>query len=101
MKDGRIIPTLQSLSEGQSQLFHLFATNIRYGERADINMSIRLRDITGLVIIDEIAAHLHPTLQHDVSPAAHKNVPQSPVHRIVPFSVISTWHGKGVWSKWT
>ena len=26
MRDGRIIPTLQSLSEGQSQLFHLFAT---------------------------------------------------------------------------
>ena len=45
-ENGRIIPTLQSLSEGQSQLFHLFATIIRYGERADINMSIRLSDIT-------------------------------------------------------
>ena len=47
-------PHLQSLSEGQSQLFHLFATIIRYGERADINMSTRLADITGLVVIDEI-----------------------------------------------
>ena len=68
MGDGRIIPALQSLSEGQSQLFHLFVTIIRYGERADLNKSIDLSQITGLVIIDEIAAHLHPTLQHDVLP---------------------------------
>ena len=68
MGDGRIIPTLQSLSEGQSQLFHLFVTIIRYGERPDLNRSVNLSQITGLVIIDEIAAHLHPTLQHDVLP---------------------------------
>ena len=68
MGDGRIIPALQSLSEGQSQLFHLFATIIRYGERTDLNRSVDLSQITGLVIIDEIAAHLHPTLQHDVLP---------------------------------
>ena len=68
MGDGRIIPTLQSLSEGQSQLFHLFATVIRYGDRTDLNRSVDLSQITGLVIIDEIAAHLHPTLQHDVLP---------------------------------
>ena len=68
MGDGRIIPTLQSLSEGQSQLFHLFTTIIRYGERTDFVRSVILSEITGLVIIDEIAAHLHPTLQHDVLP---------------------------------
>ena len=68
MGDGRRIPTLQSLSEGQSQLFHLFATIIRYGERTDLNRSVDLSQITGLVVIDEIAAHLHPTLQHDVLP---------------------------------
>jgi len=68
MSDGRIIPTLQSLSEGQSQLFHLFATVIRYGERTNLNRSVNLSQITGLVVIDEIAAHLHPTLQHDVLP---------------------------------
>ena len=66
--DEPIIPTLQSLSEGQSQLFHLFATIIRYGERPDLIRSVDLSQITGLVIIDEIAAHLHPTLQHDVLP---------------------------------
>ena len=68
MGDGRIIPTLQALSTGQSQLFHLFATIIRYGEHTDLNRSVDISQITGLVVIDEIAAHLHPTLQHDVLP---------------------------------
>jgi hypothetical protein len=68
MGDGQSIPTLQSLSEGQSQLFHLFATIIRYGEHVDLNKSIHLHEITGLVVIDEIDTHLHPTLQHDVLP---------------------------------
>ena len=76
MSDGRIIPTLQSLSEGQSQLFHLFATIIRYGERTDLNRSIRLSDITGLVIIDEIDAHLHPTLLHGIVPKLIKLFPK-------------------------
>ena len=68
MGDGRIIPTLQSLSEGQSQLFHLFVTIIRYGERTDLHKSVNLSQITGLVVIDEIDTNLHPTLQHDVLP---------------------------------
>ena len=68
LNNGQIIPTLQSLSEGQSQLFHLFTTIIRYGDRGNINMSIRLADITGVVLIDEIDAHLHASLQHEVLP---------------------------------
>ena len=70
------IPNLQSLSEGQSQLFHLFATIIRYGERADINVSTQLDEITGLVVIDEIDTHLHTTLQHDVVPQLIKLFPK-------------------------
>lgn len=76
MGDGRVIPTFQSLSEGQSQLFHLFATIIRYGERTDLIRSADLSQITGLVIIDEVAAHLHPTLQHDVLPQLIKLFPK-------------------------
>ncbi len=60
------IPNLQSLSEGQSQLLHLFTTIIRHSESADIQMSTRLSEIIGLVVIDEIDLHLHPTLQHDI-----------------------------------
>ena len=68
LSNGKMIPSLQSLSEGQSQLFNLFTTIIRYGERDDINRSINLSDITGLVLIDEIDAHLHPSLQYEVVP---------------------------------
>ncbi|MYB95253.1 AAA family ATPase, partial [Candidatus Poribacteria bacterium] len=70
------IPNLQSLSEGQSQLLHLFTTIIRYGESADIQMSTRLSEITGLVVIDEIDTHLHATLQHDVVPQLIKLFPK-------------------------
>ena len=68
LSNGQMIPSLQALSEGQSQLFHLFATIIRYGERDDINKSIHLRDITGIVLIDEIDTHLHPSLQCEIVP---------------------------------
>jgi hypothetical protein len=76
LSNGQRIPNLQSLSEGQSQLFHLFATIIRYGERADIKVSTRLDEITGLVVIDEIDTHLHATLQHDVVPQLIKRFPK-------------------------
>ena len=72
----QMIPSLQSLSEGQSQLFHLFTTIIRYGDRGDINMSIRLSDITGVVLIDEIDTHLHPSLQYEVLPQLMKLFPK-------------------------
>lgn len=68
LEDGREIPSLTSLSQGQSQLFTLFSTIIRYGEREDINRSIQLSDITGLVVIDEIDAHLHASIQHKILP---------------------------------
>ncbi len=76
LSNGQKIPNLQSLSEGQSQLLHLFTTIIRYGERADINMSTRLSDITGLVVIDEVDTHLHTTLQHDIVPQLIKLFPK-------------------------
>lgn len=68
LSNGQMIPSLQSLSEGQSQLFHLFTTIIRYGDRGNINMSIRLSEITGVVLIDEIDTHLHPSLQYEILP---------------------------------
>ena len=73
---GQVIPNLQSLSQGQSQLFHLFTTIIRYGERTDLNRSVRLSEITGIVVIDEIDAHLHPTLLHSIVPKLIKLFPK-------------------------
>lgn len=68
LEGGQTILSPHSLSGGQSQLFHLFTTIIRYGESTDINKSIHLSDITGIVIIDEIDVNLHPPILHDVLP---------------------------------
>ena len=76
LSNGWVIPNLQSLSQGQSQLFHLFTTIIRYGERTDVNRSVRLSEITGIVVIDEIDTHLHPTLQHGIVPKLIKLFPK-------------------------
>ena len=76
LSNGQVIPNLQSLSEGQSQLLHLFATIIRYGESDNLERSNKLSEITGLVVIDEIDVHLHAKLQHDVVPRLIKLFPK-------------------------
>jgi len=53
---------------GQSIIFNIFATIIRYSDKGDINKSRKLDEIEGIVIIDEIELHLHTDLQHDVLP---------------------------------
>lgn len=63
-----LIPCLDSLSTGQSALFNLFATIIRYADNNDINNSIKLFQISGIVLIDEIELHLHSNLQYDILP---------------------------------
>ena len=76
LSNGQVIPNLQSLSEGQSQLLHLFATIIRYGESDNLDRGNKLSEITGLVVIDEIDVHLHAKLQHDVVPRLIKLFPR-------------------------
>ena len=76
LSNGQVIPNLQALSEGQSQLLHLFATIIRYGESDNLDRSNKLSEITGLVVIDEIDVHLHAKLQHDVVPQLIKLFPK-------------------------
>lgn len=63
-----VIPTLDSLSTGQSALFNMFATIVRYSDTNNINNSIHLSDITGIVVIDEIELHLHSILQKEILP---------------------------------
>lgn len=71
-----IIPSLDNLSAGQSTLLSIFATIIRYSDRYDINKSINLRDIQGIVLIDEIDLHLHIELQKEVLPKLIKLFPK-------------------------
>ena len=63
-----IVPSLDSLSTGQSALFNMFATIVRYADTININNSIRLSEISGVVVVDEIELHLHSILQREVLP---------------------------------
>ncbi|NEP87106.1 MAG: ATP-binding protein [Okeania sp. SIO2C2] len=71
-----IIPSLNHLSAGQALLFNLFATIIRYADMADIKKSISLSEIKGIILIDEIDAHLHTDLQYKVLPQLVKLFPK-------------------------
>lgn len=68
LANGITVPSLMHLSAGQSLLFNLFTTIIRYADWSDLNKSISLERIEGIVIIDEIEAHLHSDLQFEVLP---------------------------------
>lgn len=70
-----IIPTLDALSTGQSALFNMFATIVRYADSNNINKSIKLDEIEGIVVIDEIELHLHSKLQREVLPKLLKLFP--------------------------
>lgn len=69
-QDGETImcPSLDSLSTGELALFNLFVTIVRYADREDINLSIKLNEIKGIVVIDEVELHLHSSLQYEVLP---------------------------------
>lgn len=71
-----IVPTLDSLSSGQLALFNMFATIIRYADNNDINKSIQIENIQGIVVIDEIELHLHTSLQKKVLPQLLKLFPK-------------------------
>lgn len=68
-KDNEIIaPSLSSLSSGQIALFKMFATLVKYADSYDVHRSCDLSNIKGIVVIDEIELHLHPSMQADVLP---------------------------------
>lgn len=62
------IPSLDNLSAGQSTLLGIFITIIKHSDKTDINKSINLSEIKGVVLIDELDLHLHIALQKDVLP---------------------------------
>lgn len=71
-----IIPSLNNLSLGQSLLFNLFCTIARYADRYDLHKGHQLDQIEGIVIIDEIDAHLHTELQFGSLPKLIKLFPR-------------------------
>ena len=62
----RIYPNIFNLSSGESALLCIFGELLR---QADNNKSnIQLKEVTGIVLIDEIDKHLHIKLQKEVLP---------------------------------
>lgn len=61
------IPNLFQLSTGQSLLLNIFLSIIRDYDLTN-NSIESLSDIKGIVVIDEIDAHLHISMQRDVLP---------------------------------
>ena len=71
-----IVPQLDALSTGETALFNMFATIVKYADRLEINNSLHLENIKGIVVIDEIELHLHSSMQNEVLPKLIKLFPQ-------------------------
>jgi hypothetical protein len=70
------LPNLDALSGGQSILLGLFGTLLRYGDQSIDGHSLDLASVEGICIVDEIDAHIHVELQHNVLPALIKLFPR-------------------------
>lgn len=71
-----VIPSFDHLSAGQATLLSIFLTIIRYADMGHPNRSISLPSITGVVVIDEVDAHLHTDLQYNALPKLIKLFPK-------------------------
>lgn len=75
MKDERVwVPNLFQLSTGEVQLVNLFLSIIRDYDLSEGGFNA-LEDIKGIVVIDEIDAHLHSVHQKNVLPKLIKSFP--------------------------
>lgn len=63
-----LVPRLEQLSTGQLILLNLFITIIRHADYKNINNSILLENVEGIVVIDEVDTHLHSKHQSYVLP---------------------------------
>lgn len=70
------VPSLESLSTGQLALFNIFSTIVRYSDLADLKKGIKLNEISGIVIIEEIDLHQHNTILKEVLPKLIKLFPK-------------------------
>ena len=73
----RLIPGLDHLSAGETILFNMFATLLRYAEPQILMKPMPITpEIEGIAIIDEVDAHLHTALQSVALPALIKMFPK-------------------------
>ena len=62
----QIYPTIFNLSSGEASILSLFGEILRQAD--NLKNNIRLEEVTGIVLIDEIDKHLHIKLQKEVLP---------------------------------
>src|SRR5262249_42304121 len=65
--------SLKHLSAGQGNLLNVFLTILRY---ADVPQCKSIDDVAGIVLIDEVDAHLHADLQYSSLPKLMKLFPR-------------------------
>ncbi len=61
-----VYPNVFNLSSGESSLLCLFGEILRQADK--LNPKVKLKDIHGIVLIDEIDKHLHIKLQKEILP---------------------------------
>lgn len=72
----QISPTIFHLSSGESSLLNIFASILMdYDKQPRAKKEFSLKDITGIVLIDEADLHLHIKLQAEVFPKLLKLFP--------------------------
>lgn len=71
-----VLPSLNNLSAGQTTLLSIFANIIRSSDVSDLRKSINIKEIFGIVVIDEIDLHLHIELQKEILPKLLKLFPK-------------------------
>ena len=71
-----ILPSLNHLSAGQTTLLSIFLNIIRFTDKKNILQSIMIKEIEGIVVIDEVDLHLHIGLQNDILPQLIKLFPK-------------------------
>ena len=72
--DDVLLPSLDSLSAGQATLLSIFGTILRYADSGQVVSAAA--DMEGIVVVDEIDAHLHADLQYDALPKLMKQFPK-------------------------
>lgn len=75
-KEEEIAPKFSNLSSGEIMVLGLFATIIKTYDQISKKAILNLADISGIVVIDEIDAHLHSDYLKDILPSLIKMFPQ-------------------------
>ena len=70
------IPSFKNLSSGEIMIFSIACKILKEYDRICNNNDVKLDNITGIVLIDEIDSHLHSDFSKDIAPVLIKLFPK-------------------------